>query len=783
MVELRVSHDAPTFQTTYTYMIAWDQDMTASEQKKYSLNKKPSAVSLKSSKSMPGGPAPVDVVCDGPCKRIFPSSLLNTIGRCDHYLCNACYGIVTNSDGTPGCSALSCYGKGNTRKEAKKFHEKEVCQKQRERARDMKSRGIDVKSASSFSSLTSNLSVSSKSSTSIGSAESDGITSTFTEQPSAQKLKIPESVKVKLIIVESTKDYGMLHTLAELGTLSTTRMLEAVNMLMYRKKRDPDEYLRRGTLYYAKQTKDGTREMRRVPKREYSNLNLYHFPKIADYIALVLDMGDFEEKTAAPVEKSARIKKSKSIFSRRESNEPDPEETEAFAMICRCLIQHRWYHGVMPRGEITTLLEDEGDFCVRKTTEKGKPIACISVKNGAEVRHFPLLYENGTWTMKHLDKNRKFYEVVELLNALVLEKISLSGATLIRAVPRPDYYIPHADIQMIVLLGEGAFGEVWKGMLRRHEVGADKTQGGVQTEKGAKSETYVAVKKMKGNATKAMTEEFVLEAKLMRQLIHPNIVTVYGVAPSEEPLMIVLELAANGCLKSYVAKYNCPVDQLTQFTSDAARGMAYLSSKLVIHRDLAARNLLLGSAVEVKISDFGLSSSGKAEVKVDKMKLPIRWLSPETLQEGVFTTKTDVWSYAVTLWEIFTRCASDPYPGLTNQQAKELVRGDAPPITPPEGAPLIVARIMQECFSKNPDNRPTFTSILKRLCPNEDVTVYEVKGAETTSSTSKLTLRTASAEPTSSASTSTMTKKTDGSNRSRRGPRKTASVRNVRKKN
>lgn len=120
----------------------------------------------------------------------------------------------------------------------------------------------------------------------------------------------------------------------------------------------------------------------------------------------------------------------------------------------------------------------------------------------------------------------------------------------------------------------------------------------------------------------------------------------------------------------------------------------------------------------------------------------------------------------MTLWEIFNRCATDPYPGLTNQQVKEIVKQDGIPMTPPDKTPPLVATIMEECFNKAPENRPTFVQILKRLAPTEDTTQYETKKNLVKEKNS-----------TESMSTSTQKKEPERSNRAR----KTASSSTVRK--
>ncbi|CAI5440060.1 unnamed protein product [Caenorhabditis angaria] len=357
------------------------------------------------------------------------------------------------------------------------------------------------------------------------------------------------------------------------------------------------------------------------------------------------------------------------------------------------LIEREWYHGVMPREECNALLTTDGDFLVRKTTEKSKPFFCLTVLFKQEPRHFPLFFENGGWTLKKAP----------------------TTAILVRAVRQAKYYIQHDEIELIDKLGAGAFGQVWRGKLK----------------KKGEEPIDVAVKKMKGNPKKSMLRGFVKEAKLMRTLSHPNMVRVIGVAPMEEPLMIVIELAKNGCMQSHLRKEKVsPIEKLTGFAVDTARGMAYLSSTMIIHRDLAARNLLLGANMEVKISDFGLSESGKTEVKAAKIKVPIRWLAPETIDTAIFTTKTDVWSFAVTMWEIFTNCITDPFPGLTNSQAKDIIRQKHPPLEVPCANPANteaikkINSIMAECFAKNPELRPTFWEILKKLAPEENAEQY-----------------------------------------------------------
>ncbi|EPB67200.1 SH2 domain protein [Ancylostoma ceylanicum] len=365
---------------------------------------------------------------------------------------------------------------------------------------------------------------------------------------------------------------------------------------------------------------------------------------------------------------------------------PDP----VFQQVDKELTRHQWFHGMMPRSDCEEMLKDEGDFLVRKTTVAKATTYCISVRHGGETKHIPIAYDKGIWSLLEDSKPT----LAELIDLLVEQKkrIPPSNSVLIKSMARPDYFFLHEDITLGERLGhrerpellDGAFGEVYAGKL--------KLKGG--------EEVDVAIKRSKaGHMKKAQLTAFVREARIMRRLGHPNIVRLYGVAAQEEPVMIILELATNGSLKAFYKKNeDVSVNQKLGFAKDACRGMCYLSGAKVIHRDLAARNCLLGSKNEVKISDFGLSVMNKSEIRLNKLhKVP-----------GVFTTKTDVWSFGVLMWEIFANCRSDPFPGVNNAQAIELITGKTPPMLPPEGSPDVL-----------PNERADFATVFRVLAPSE----------------------------------------------------------------
>ncbi|XP_068596311.1 vascular endothelial growth factor receptor kdr-like [Brachionichthys hirsutus] len=159
------------------------------------------------------------------------------------------------------------------------------------------------------------------------------------------------------------------------------------------------------------------------------------------------------------------------------------------------------------------------------------------------------------------------------------------------------------------------------------------------------------------------------------------------------------------------------LEDLISYTFQVAKGMEFLASRKCIHRDLAARNILLSDNNVVKICDFGLARDIYKDpdyVRKGDARLPLKWMAPEAIFDKIYTTQSDIWSFGVLMWEIFSLGAS-PYPGIQIDEEfccrlKEGIRMRAPEYSSSE-----IYQTMLDCWQGEPQKRPTFTDLVERM--------------------------------------------------------------------
>ncbi|XP_039481226.1 focal adhesion kinase 1 isoform X2 [Drosophila santomea] len=288
-----------------------------------------------------------------------------------------------------------------------------------------------------------------------------------------------------------------------------------------------------------------------------------------------------------------------------------------------------------------------------------------------------------------------------------------------------NYELDRALITPSAKIGVGQFGDVYVGTYTLPKLGKGKNAAGNgknsnsdQRNADARPDVIqVAIKTCKANDDPEKTENFLAEAYIMQKFDHPHIIRLIGIC-SVMPIWIVMELAKLGELRAYLKTNSERLSHgtLLKYCYQLSTALSYLESKKFVHRDIAARNVLVSSPTCVKLADFGLSrwvSDQSYYHSTPTVALPIKWMSPESINFRRFTTASDVWMFGVCIWEILM-LGVKPFQGVKNSDViLKLENGERLPL-PPNCPPRLYS-LMSQCWAYEPLKRPNFKRIKETL--------------------------------------------------------------------
>uniref|UniRef100_A0A8D0HFD9 Tyrosine-protein kinase n=1 Tax=Sphenodon punctatus TaxID=8508 RepID=A0A8D0HFD9_SPHPU len=346
-----------------------------------------------------------------------------------------------------------------------------------------------------------------------------------------------------------------------------------------------------------------------------------------------------------------------------------------------------WFHGKISGIEAVQALQppEDGLFLVRESIRHpGDYVLCVSF--GKEVIHYHVIYQESQLS---IETSTTFYNLIDMIEYYTKEKGALCSK-LVKPKAKPGT--------------KSAEAELAKGMRERKGFGGQGQDEG----EGVRAAAPLDRSTLRPSDVLAPSH---------RTLRHRNLVRLLGVI-LHNGLYLVMEFMRKGNLVNFLRTRGRAVlltKQLLQFALDVSQGMEYLESKKLVHRDLAARNILISEENVAKVSDFGLA---KMDTKgTDATKLPVKWTAPEALKHNVTspfsTQQSDVWSYGVLLWEIFSYGRA-PYPKMTlNEVVEQVEKGYR--MEEPEECPPSLYTLMKSCWEQEPAKRPSFKKLSEKL--------------------------------------------------------------------
>uniref|UniRef100_A0A8D1WCT0 Tyrosine-protein kinase n=1 Tax=Sus scrofa TaxID=9823 RepID=A0A8D1WCT0_PIG len=355
---------------------------------------------------------------------------------------------------------------------------------------------------------------------------------------------------------------------------------------------------------------------------------------------------------------------------------------------------YEWYHRNITRNQAEHLLRQEskeGAFIVRDSRHLGSYTISVFIK--ATIKHYQIKRnDSGQW---YVAERHLFQSIPELIwyhqhNAAgLMSRLRYPVGLMGSCLPAT------AGFSYGKVCTCAQFGVVYLGQWRAH--------------------VQVAIKAI--NEGSMSEEDFIEEAKVMTKLSHSRLVQLYGVCIQRKPLYIVTEFMEHGCLLNYLRerKGKLKKEMLLSVCQDICEGMEYLERNCFIHRDLAARNCLVSSTSIVKISDFGMTRYVLDDEYISSSgaKFPVKWSPPEVFHFNKYSSKSDVWSFGVLMWEVFTE-GKMPFENKSNLQVVEAISKGFR-LYRPQLAPMAIYEVMYSCWHEKPKGRPTFAELLQIL--------------------------------------------------------------------